>query len=166
MQETVWSAGDAGLVPGLGRASGDKKWSSSKVPWLCFYRILWTATWREPQVMEKQGQQGEESFYDNSGVGEMDQGGGRKWSDSQWFLKGELTRSAGGLQLWGGRERELEDDSNIGETGQTELLLPWWGSLWKGQTGRQAYQKVGSRHVETCMGHPIDVKQAVWFIWI
>lgn len=33
--------------------------------------------------MEKQGQQGEESFYDNSGVGEMDQGGGRKWSDSQ-----------------------------------------------------------------------------------
>ena len=34
-------------------------------------------------MMEKQGQQGEESFYDNSGVGEMDQGGGRKWSDSQ-----------------------------------------------------------------------------------
>ena len=39
-------------------------------------------------MMEKQGQQGEKSFYDNTGVGEMDQGGGRKWSDSAVIFKG------------------------------------------------------------------------------
>ena len=40
-------------------------------------------------MMEKeQRQQEEESFYDNTGVGETDQGGGRQWSDSAVIFKG------------------------------------------------------------------------------
>ena len=64
-------------------------------------------------MMEKrQGQQEEESFYDNIGAGETDQGGGRQWSDSAVIFKGRADEICWQAAVVGWeRERELEDDS-------------------------------------------------------